>query len=61
MEDHPYKTWKCWTCGYVYEEAVGASDAGLAPETRWEDVPADWTCPECGAPKTTFELAELEF
>ncbi|MEP7276777.1 MAG: rubredoxin, partial [Betaproteobacteria bacterium] len=27
--------------------------------TRWEDVPPNWTCPECGARKEDFEMIEL--
>lgn len=54
-----YKTWMCLICGYVYDEAAGAPDEGLAPGTRWEDVPINWTCPECGARKEDFELVEI--
>jgi len=32
---------------------------GIAPGTRWEDVPMNWTCPECGARKEDFEMVEL--
>ncbi|MFM7274125.1 MAG: rubredoxin [Gammaproteobacteria bacterium] len=31
---------------------------GIAPGTRWEDVPDDWFCPDCGVDKTAFELEE---
>lgn len=55
----PYKTWVCLICGWVYDEEQGSPEHGLAPGTRWEDVPADWLCPECGAPKTDFELIEI--
>lgn len=37
----------CIMCGWVYDEAV----EGIA----FEDLPEDWACPECGAPKTAFE------
>ncbi len=49
----------CLVCGHIYDEAAGAPDDGIAPGTRWEDVPANWTCPECGARKDDFELVEL--
>lgn len=45
----------CSVCGYVYDEAKGIPDAGIAPGTRWEDLPEDWVCPLCGATKAEFE------
>ena len=30
-----------------------------SPGTRWEDVPMNWTCPECGARKEDFEMVEI--
>lgn len=53
------KQWVCRECGWMYDEALGAPAEGLAPGTRWEDVPADWTCPECGSPKSQFDMVEL--
>ncbi len=38
------KTWMCSICGWIYDEAKGSPDDGIQPGTRWEDVPADWTC-----------------
>lgn len=55
----PYRAWMCQVCGWIYEEATGLPEAGIAPGTRWEDVPADFKCPECGAPKEDFELLDL--
>jgi rubredoxin len=54
-----YKTWMCLICGYVYDEAAGLPDEGIAPGTRWEDVPMNWTCPECGARKDDYEMVEI--
>ena len=45
----------CTLCGYVYDEAAGAPDEGIAPGTKWEDVPEDFVCPMCGADKSMFE------
>ncbi len=45
----------CTVCGYIYDEAEGDPDNGVAPGTKWEDVPADWVCPLCGAAKEDFE------
>lgn len=47
----------CTVCGYVYDPAKGDPDNGVAPGTPFADVPADWTCPECGAGKDSFEQA----
>lgn len=44
----------CSVCGYVYDEAIGDSERGIAPGTKWEDVPEDWNCPLCGALKADF-------
>ena len=49
----------CIICGWVYEEAYGSAEDGLAPGTRWEDVPEDWVCPDCGASKDDFEMTEI--
>lgn len=49
------KKYVCTLCGYVYDPAVGDPEAGIAPGTAWEDVPADYECPECGAGKDAFE------
>ena len=45
----PFHTWMCLVCGLVYDEQEGWPDDGIAAGTRWEDVPANWCCPECGA------------
>jgi rubredoxin-NAD+ reductase len=44
----------CDVCGYVYDEAEGDPDNGIAPGTKWEDVPEDFTCPLCGVGKDEF-------
>ncbi len=54
-----YRTWMCLICGWVYDEAAGLPDEGIAPGTRWEEVPMNWTCPECGARKDDFEMVEI--
>jgi len=48
------KKYVCTICGYVYDEAVGDPDSGIAPGTLWADVPADWVCPVCGVSKAEF-------
>lgn len=49
------KKYVCTLCGYVYDEAMGDPDSGIAAGTKWEDVPEDWVCPVCGADKASFE------
>jgi flavin reductase (DIM6/NTAB) family NADH-FMN oxidoreductase RutF/rubredoxin len=45
----------CSVCGYVYDPVKGDPDGGIAPGTRFEDIPDNWTCPVCGAEKSKFE------
>ncbi|MGI6752292.1 MAG: rubredoxin [Anaerovoracaceae bacterium] len=52
------KKYVCTVCAYVYDEALGVPDEGIAPGTLWEDVPEDWVCPICGVGKDEFELEE---
>jgi rubredoxin len=47
--------YECQVCGYVYDPAVGDPDNGVAPGTKFEDLPAEWTCPVCGASKDDFQ------
>ncbi len=49
--------YKC-VCTYEYDPAVGDPDNGIAPGTAFEDLPDDWKCPFCGAPKAVFEKAD---
>lgn len=44
----------CDVCGWEYEEAKGSPENGIAPGTKWEDIPDDFRCPLCGAPKEKF-------
>ena len=54
-----FKTYMCLICGFIYDEAAGLPDEGIAAGTRWEDVPMNWTCPECGARKEDFEMVQV--
>jgi rubredoxin len=51
-----YRTWMCVVCGFMYDEAKGLPDEGIAAGTRWEDIPETWTCPDCGVTKSDFEM-----
>ncbi len=48
----------CNVCGYVYDEVAGDPDNGIAPGTKWEDLPADFTCPLCSVSKDDFTAQE---
>ena len=48
--------WECIVCGLIYDEKEGWPEDGIAPGTKWDDVPDDWTCPDCGVGKEDFEL-----
>ena len=45
----------CSICGFVYDESKGLPEAGIPAGTKFEDLPADFKCPICGAPKSLFE------
>ena len=47
--------WECTVCGYIYDPAAGDPTTGVEPGTAFEDLPAGWTCPDCGASKDEFE------
>lgn len=53
------KKWLCVICGWIYDEAKGWPNDGIAPGTKWEDIPDDWACPECGVGKEDFEMIEV--
>jgi rubredoxin---NAD+ reductase len=54
----PYRQFICHACGYIYDEATGDPDSGLAAGTRFDDIPDDWACPLCGVTKGDFEPYE---
>ncbi len=53
------KTDLCLLCNFIYDEAEGWPDDGIPAGTRWQDVPEDWHCPECGAVKEDFEMIDV--
>lgn len=48
----------CTVCGYIYDPEKGDSSTGIAAGTAFEDLPDDWTCPECGVAKDLFNKVE---
>lgn len=51
----PWDVFICKACGLLYDEGKGDEDSGLAPGTRFADIPDDWACPLCGVTKADFE------
>ncbi|MDD5659287.1 MAG: rubredoxin [Actinomycetota bacterium] len=49
------KNWECTVCGYIYDPKIGDPENGIEPVRKFEDLPEDWVCPECGAGKDQFE------
>jgi rubredoxin len=49
------KKWVCVICGFIYDEAAGLPQHGIAPGTTFASLPEDWVCPECGSEKASFE------
>jgi len=46
--------YECGVCGYIYDPEAGDPDNGIPPNTSFDDLPDDWTCPVCGADKSQF-------
>jgi rubredoxin len=59
LETTRYRCLVCAICGWIYNEKEGAPDEGIPAGTRWEDIPADWICPDCGTGKDDFAMSEL--
>jgi rubredoxin-NAD+ reductase len=58
MAKPDYQKYICRICGFIYDEALGDPDSGLAPGTRYADIPDDWTCPLCGVSKVDMILLD---
>ena len=51
---------KCTICGWIYDPEIGVPDEDVKPGTSWDDVDADFRCPECGAVKKWFQPVDGE-
>ncbi|BBP45037.1 pyridine nucleotide-disulfide oxidoreductase [Thiosulfatimonas sediminis] len=54
MSQQEYRKYICKVCGLIYDEEEGDPDSGLAPGTRFDDIPDDWYCPLCLVSKADF-------
>ena len=48
----------CTVCDWVYDPEIGDPEHGIAPGTKFEDIPDDWVCPLCGVGKEDFEKVD---
>jgi len=51
-----FRVWQCRLCSFVYDEERGMPEDGIAPGTPWESVPESWSCPDCSASKSDFDM-----
>ena len=47
-------TYTCAKCSHSYNPDDGDNKQGISPGTAWSELPTDWVCPDCGAPKFEF-------
>jgi rubredoxin-NAD+ reductase len=57
-ENLDMKKYVCDVCGWEYDEAEGSPEHGIAPGTKFEDLPEDFECPLCGVGKDDFSEQE---
>ncbi|MGYP001570038307 len=46
----------CLDCGWIYDEALGLPERGIAPGTLWDDLPADFKCEDCEVKKSDTHM-----
>lgn len=47
--------WKCTICDYIYDPEKGDPEHGINAGVPFNEIPEDWVCPICSAPKKDFE------
>ncbi len=52
--------YRCMDCGWIYDEAKGDERRGIAPGTKWEDLPEDYKCAECSNRKKSHKWVKLD-
>jgi pyruvate oxidase len=48
LRDKPMARYRCTVCNYVYDDEKDGK--------KFSDLPKEWVCPVCGAPKSSFVL-----
>ena len=61
MTEEILKRFMCLGCGFLYDEKLGLPEHGIPPGTRWVDIPDEWVCPDCGTPKSGFEMVAIPY
>jgi [NiFe] hydrogenase assembly HybE family chaperone len=54
----PKATMECKICWTPYDPAEGDDTRQVEPGTPFTDLPHDWSCPNCSAPKEQFMVLE---
>lgn len=55
-----YDCFFCDECRkYVYNEIAGEPEQRIPERTRVEELPEDWDCPVCGAPRSSLRASTL--
>ena len=47
--------YRCTICGYIYDPEKRRPTSNIKAGTSFEELPANWLCPVCGASKDSFE------
>ena len=47
---------ECGICWHVYDPAEGDEVWQVAPGTAFADLPEEWRCPNCDAPRSKFMM-----
>ena len=55
-----FQRYECDVCSWCYDENLGDPDNGTIPGTRWDELPDDWACPDCGAEKSYFRRTKKQ-
>ncbi len=50
------KRYICLDCGWIYDEEYGLPSSGIAPGTKWSELPDDFQCPECDTKKSDTDM-----
>lgn len=48
----------CLPCGYIYNDSINQSENETKKTLKFDDLPMNWVCPDCGSLKYDFEKLE---